>query len=254
MYTHPANNEIDSAMLSKILHDLNYHLNTQVGICAIGGTALMLLDLKKGSLDIDIIPLTHSAEIKKAIEYTISNVKEGKIYIPITENRKEVKKFFVSRNLVIQTFARKLPLEKYGTFLNLPNDFQQFMHEIKTIRWILPEGGREVRMSTRKLLDNIQLYSLGIYDIICTKIFMPRQKDVEDIQSLLNTIPISMRFLGSRKKQLMERFLQYVYANQSNKRVVITGINFYNNLVRKSKTKLLPLPDKILNDYKEYLQ
>lgn len=254
MYEPINSNEIDAAMLSRTFYDLDKHLNNVEAICAIGGTALMLMGLKRASLDIDIIPLGNSSDINNALKYVYENIAKGQIFIPITENKKEVKRYVISKNLIIQTFTRKLPLQKQGEYLILPSDFEQYIHEVKTVRWILPEGGKEIRISTKKIFSNTRLFTLGINDLICTKIFSPRQKDVEDIYALLKHIPLSQRYFVNNKKKLLERFQEYIKFNESNIKVIVTGINFYNKLVSDPKINLLDLPEDFIKKYAQYLQ
>jgi len=220
-------NEIDRVLLSKILDDMDVHLMNPNAICAIGGTALMLLGFKTASMDVDLIPLGNKNEIESAISSTIDNARHGKIAVTITENGAIKEKFPVKRNLVIQTFGSKLPLEKSGEFLILPGDFTEHMHLVKSVPWILPEGGKKINIATKKKFHNLKIYALGPADLICTKIFMPRQKDVEDIEGLFSKINVSMRYFGSKKKLFLERFLKFFYTNEKNTKVAISGLKFY---------------------------
>jgi hypothetical protein len=216
-------NRIDAPMLSKLLWHINSYLRKKVKFCFIGGTALTLLNIREsGSEDIDILLIEESQEIVDALKDTLSDI--TKISIDVNGI-----KYPVPKNIHVHFFSNyELSLSEGLGRLKLPADTIAFMHRIKLLKWVMPENGSVIKIKAAKICPKMEIFTLGIYDLFCTKIFFPREKDKADVLMQLENLPLTMRLFSWRRNELLRRFKNFISANKDNPKLIDNGIKFYN--------------------------
>lgn len=250
MYSGPVKpGMIDAPLLSKILWDLGSHLHSNTSICLIGGSALTVLGIRKaGSEDVDFIALDTHDDFESSMGAVAGSIRNGHLGVTITHDGKTVKQFLIHKDTIIQVFGTEMSISRNEN-LSLPKDFTKYIHKVKKLKWVFPEGGREGYLSSDDILSNLTVYTLGLHDLLCTKIFSPREKDIRDLQTLFREIPLSMKFFSLRKKVLAERFVAFVKENAEKKSLVTNGIVHYE-FFRKNNPRLIEkLPADIINAY-----
>lgn len=234
---------IDMPMLARFINAMTIYLQDNVKLCFIGGSAMTLLGLKnQGSEDIDILLINRTSEIEHAINQVVRNWKHVTIQI---QHEQKTRSYVFNPHTEIQTFSHgRLSMRSMG-YLRLPSDFEKYMKRIHVVEWVMPNNGHIKNVSVNKVFRHIHVYTLGLHDLVCTKIFNPREKDQADLGVIFHELPVSMRFFSWKRKELVNRFMDFVRANQHNKELVRTGINQYNTIRKLYGAYLDPLPDTI---------
>ena len=104
------------------------------------------------------------------------------------------------------------------------------------------------------IFSHLKLFSLNMFDIFFTKLFMPREKDKQDIINMLENFPISMRLFHWHKNNLIDIFKEYIISNHNQPELLLTGINFYKYLQERYPGLLVKLDEQFFKDVSEYIQ
>lgn len=198
---------IDTPLLAKFFYNLDTLVSKKTKIYVLGGTALTLLGIRKeGSRDVDIVCEEHFHEVNAALGTIKNNMRSGKIFIPIMRNKKEVKRFYFPKDAIIQLFGMNITEN-----MRLPEDFDKFAHKLKVIGWVMPEEGKIKMVSCNELFGNITIYTLGLADIFCSKVFAFRERDREDIKAMIEKRGLYFRW---HKKFILGRFQDFWKTNK----------------------------------------
>lgn len=159
-YKNPRTSSIeDLDSLMNLLADLNEPLE----LFAIGGTSMVLKNIKESTKDIDFFTTESYEKIKRLFKK--AGLKE--------ESNSKLCNIWRIKEARVDIF--------YGTILgiNFPDDWKILSEKIKDI-------------------GKIGLYSLNWYDIIITKIARAEKRDIEDIITILKSQKLDFKFLKKR--------------------------------------------------------
>jgi len=226
---------IDAPLLSRFFSTLDSLVNRKVKVYVLGGTALTLVGLRKeGSRDIDISCDDDFNAISESVNKVMASFRAARIFIPITQSGKEVRNYYFPKDAIVQIFGTDLTENK-----RLPEDFHKFAHRLKTIEWVMPEGGVVKSMSCDDLFNHISIYTLGFADIFCSKIFGLRERDRNDLVFMIEHRGLYFRW---HKKFILKRFQEFWKANRNTSEDIKKGaIRTYNWFQEKYPNHLLTL-------------
>lgn len=139
-------------------------LNINIEFFAIGGTAMVLKNIKEATKDIDFLTTLTYKDIKKL--FILAGLKE--------KSSSKLCNIWYLGNIRIDIFYESFIL---GT--SLPEDWKQISEHIRDI-------------------GKLKLYILNWYDIIITKIARSESRDIEDIIKIIKTQKISFNKLKKR--------------------------------------------------------
>ncbi len=169
-YKNPANSSLSELEnFLQLLADLNIELE----LFAIGGTAMILKNIKESTKDIDFITTADYKEIKKL--FFLAGLKE--------KNSSKLCNIWYLNNTRIDIF--------YGNFImgiSLPEDWKNNSENIRT-------------------LGRLKIYILNWYDIIITKIARSEKRDIDDILEIIKTQELDFKKLKERYYKIAETSL-----------------------------------------------
>lgn len=226
---------IDAPLLSRFFFNLDHLIDGKIKVYVLGGTALTLLGLRKeGSGDIDISCNDNSSVLNDALDIVRRNIRAGKIFIPITKGKKEVKAYPFPRDAIVQVFGTSLTEGK-----RLPEDFTRYAHKVKNIEWVIPEGGIIRSLRCDEVFGHIEIHTLGFADIFCSKVFGLRERDRNDITFMIKNKGLYFRW---HKKFILHRFQQFWKANKGTSESIKRGaVQTYNAFQQSFPDHLLTL-------------
>jgi len=166
-YKNPLNTKFED--LEKFLQ-LIADLDTSIELFAIGGTAMVLKNIKEATKDIDFLTTAKYKDIKKLFELAGLEEKESSKLCNI----------WYLGDTRIDIF--------YGEFIlgtTLPEDWEQLSEHIRDV-------------------GKLKLYILNWYDIIITKIARSEPRDIEDILKIMEIDKINFKKLKKRYYELAE--------------------------------------------------
>lgn len=161
------------------LEDLNNFLNLiadlnePLELFAIGGTAMVLKNIKESTKDIDFLTIESYEKIKKL--FTLAGLKEE-------SSDKACNKWRLG-NIRIDIFY-----DGFIMGIPFPEDWKKLSEKIKEI-------------------SKIKIYILNWYDIIITKISRSESRDIEDIIEIIRSQKLDMKFLKKRYYSIAETSL-----------------------------------------------
>ncbi len=166
MYENKYKNIIKTSMKDLDLFlQLLADLDTEIELFAIGGTAMILKNIKEATKDIDFMTTSKYEEIKKL--FNLAGLKE--------KSKSQICNiWYLNETIRIDIF--------YGSFImgtQFPDDWKSLSEHIKNI-------------------GKIELYILNWYDIIITKIDRSEQRDIIDILDIIKKEKIDLDFLKKR--------------------------------------------------------
>lgn len=142
-------------------------LNRDIELFAMGGTAMILKNIKESTKDIDFLTTLKYEELKKM--FKLAGLKE--------KSSSRICNIWYLNNTRIDIFYDAFIL---GTAL--PNDWKELSEHVRSI-------------------GKLKLYILNWYDIIITKIARSEPRDIEDIIAIIRTQKIDF---GKLKKRYYE--------------------------------------------------
>ena len=145
-------------------------LNEEIEFFAIGGTAMVLKNIKETTKDIDFLTTANYKKIKKLFE--LAGLKE--------ESNSKICNIWYLDNIRIDIFYDEFIM---GT--TLPEDSQELSEYIKSI-------------------GKLKLYILNWYDIIITKIARSELRDIKDSIKIIKSQNIDFNKLKERYYKLAE--------------------------------------------------
>jgi len=148
-------------------------LNEEIELFAIGGTAMILSNIKEATKDIDFITTADYAKIKKL--FSLAGLKE--------RSDSKICNIWYFGNTRIDIF--------YGGFIlgtQLSEDWEKLSQHIQTI-------------------GKLKLYILNWYDIIITKIARSEKRDIEDILEIIKKQKIDFKKLKEKYYSIAETSL-----------------------------------------------
>jgi len=204
---------IDAPMLSKVLYFMNTTLPKRTKICLLGGSALTYLGVRtSGSEDVDFLPLNHESDISESLRTVNAHLEKRHLYIEVQDEYGNPKKrYSLPEKAHIQNLGYNL------TSVRLPKAFSERAHKMKKIPWVMPQGGEEINIPTRKIFTRIELYTPDLLDMFMVKLFAGREKDKKDLHALLGSIPKTKRFYTRYAKELRGRMYEYLECNPARK-------------------------------------
>ena len=140
-------------------------LDTEIELFAIGGTAMILKNIKEATKDIDFITTTKYEKIKEL--FNLAGLKEK-------SDSQICNIWYLNEKIRIDIF--------YGSFImgtQFPDDWKSLSEHIKNI-------------------GKIKLFILNWYDIIITKIDRSEKRDIDDIIAIIKKEKIDFKFLKNR--------------------------------------------------------
>lgn len=143
-------------------------LDIKIELFAIGGTAMVLKNIKEATKDIDFLTTSKYENIKKL--FTLAGLKE--------KSPSKICNIWYLGNIRIDIF--------YDSFIigtSLPDDWKEISEHIKDI-------------------GKLKLYILNWYDIIITKIARSELRDIEDSIKIIRTQRIDFNKLKKRYYEL----------------------------------------------------
>ena len=184
-------NTTNAKDLFDLLEPISKFFGKKIKMYALGGTALTILNIKPSTLDIDI------------------NIHSEKDY-------KYICKIFEQINF------KKIGSIRWLTQEGLAFDLFHSSNIMGT--QLLDDCLKKSKLI--KEFDNIELYSLSLYDIIISKLARGDKRDFDDIKSILESKKIDLSYLIERYHKTMQ-----------------------NSIVANSKQKLLDLLDIKFKDW-----
>jgi RNA recognition motif-containing protein len=148
-------------------------LNIEIELFAMGGTAMVLKNIKESTKDIDFLTTSDYKKIKKLFD--LAGLTE--------ESDSKLCNIWHLNNTRIDIFYNEFILG-----IPLPDDWKEISEHIKDI-------------------GKIRLYILNWYDLIITKIARSELRDIEDILSIIKTQKIDFAKLKKRYYGLAETSL-----------------------------------------------
>ena len=148
-------------------------LNEPIELFAIGGTAMVLANIKESTKDIDFLTCESSTKIKKL--FSLAGLKE--------ESPDKVCNTWRLKGIRIDIFY-----DGFIMGIPVPDDWKKLSKEIKQV-------------------GKIKIYSLNWYDLIITKISRAESRDIEDIVQILQKENLDFEFLKTRYYSLAETSL-----------------------------------------------
>ena len=165
------------------LEDLNNFLNLiadlnePIELFAIGGTAMVLKNVKESTKDIDFLTTESYEKIKRL--FSLAGLKE--------ESPDRICNIWRMDKTRIDIF--------YGGFImGIP----------------FPEDWKEKSEKIREI-GKIKLYILNWYDLIITKISRSEKRDIEDILNIIKSQKLDFKFLKKRYYSIAETALIHEY-------------------------------------------
>jgi predicted nucleotidyltransferase len=155
--------------LYELLRSLSPYLEHSVPFYALGGTALTILGIKASTLDVDI---------------AISTKKD----------------YEAIHSLFEKIGFKKLGVLRYQTQEGLFFDLFQAPDILGTV--LLPDFTEKATFI--RTIGSIELYTLGLEDIIITKLARGDSRDFDDIKSILDTQSVALPALVFCYKETME--------------------------------------------------
>ncbi|MBD3204423.1 hypothetical protein GF327_09100 [Candidatus Woesearchaeota archaeon] len=155
----------------EIFLNLLADLDQEIEIYAMGGTAMILKNIKESTKDIDFLTTNTYEEIKKL--FKIAGLIE-------TDKSKLCNKWLMDNKIRIDIFYDDFIL---GT--TLPDNWKNMSEHIKTI-------------------GKIKLSILNWYDIIITKIARSEKRDIQDSQEIIKSQDIDFNRLKKRYYKIAE--------------------------------------------------
>ncbi|MCX6746646.1 MAG: DUF6036 family nucleotidyltransferase [Candidatus Pacearchaeota archaeon] len=159
--------ELDSIL--NLLADLNEPLE----LFAIGGTAMILKNIKESTKDIDFLTTEKQEKIRKL--FTLAGLKE--------ESSNKICNIWRLNDIRIDIFYD-------GFILGIP----------------FPEDWKRLSEKIREV-GKIKLYILNWYDLIITKISRSETRDITDIIAIIKSQKIDFKFLKKRYYSIAETAL-----------------------------------------------
>ena len=139
-------------------------LNKEIELFALGGTAMILANIKESTKDIDFLTTQNYEQFRKLLQ--LAGLKE--------KNTTQLCNSWYLNNIRIDFF--------YNEFIlgySLPDDWKHLSIQLKSI-------------------GKIKLYILNWYDIIITKLARSEERDIIDIQSIFKSQKIDFTILKER--------------------------------------------------------
>jgi len=152
-----------------LIADLNEHLE----LFAIGGTAMVMKNIKEATKDIDFLTTESYDKIKRL--FTLAGLKE--------ESPNKVCNIWRLGKTRIDIFYDGLIMG-----ISFPKDWITLSEKIKNI-------------------SKIKLYILNWYDLIITKISRAEKRDIEDIIAIMKSQKLDMNLLKERYYSIAETAL-----------------------------------------------
>lgn len=165
MYENKYKNSTNTAMsdLNSFLQ-LIADLDTDITFFAIGGTAMVLKNIKESTKDIDFLTINDYEEIKRL--FTTASLKEK-------SSSEACNIWYLNNKIRIDIFYNSM----FG--FALPSDWKELSEHVKTI-------------------GKLKLYILNWYDIIISKIARSERRDVEDCIAIIKSQKIDFKKLKER--------------------------------------------------------
>ncbi len=148
--------------------------NVEITLFAIGGTAMVLKNIKESTKDIDLLTTNPYGEIKKL--FTIAELKEK-------SDSKVCNIWYLNERIRIDMFYNSNLLG-----FALPKDWKELSEHIKTI-------------------GKLHIYVLNWYDIIISKIARSEKRDIEDCLAIIKSQKIDFKKLKKRYYEVAETSL-----------------------------------------------
>ena len=145
-------------------------LDTEIELFAIGGTAMVLANIKEATKDIDFLTTLDYKTLSKL--FKLAGLEE-------TDNTKLCNKWFLS-NTRIDIFY-----DEYILGISLPDDWRKLSEHIRNI-------------------GKVKLFILNWYDIIITKIVRSEKRDIEDILKIIKRKKLDFNKLKQRYYDLAD--------------------------------------------------
>lgn len=145
-------------------------LDEEIEFFAMGGTAMVLKNIKEATKDIDFLTTTDYNKIKKMFE--LAELRE--------ESSSQLCNIWYMGKTRIDIF--------YGAFIlgtTLPNDWKELSEHVRNI-------------------GKVKLYILNWFDIIITKLARSETRDIDDILGIIKTQKIDFKKLKERYYELAE--------------------------------------------------
>lgn len=169
-YKNPINSNLSELEnFLQLLADLNVELE----LFAIGGTAMILKNIKESTKDIDFITTADYKEIRRL--FSLAGLKE--------KNSSKLCNIWYLNNTRIDIF--------YGNFImgiSLPEDWKNNSENIR-------------------IIGRLKIYILNWYDIIITKIARSEKRDIDDILEIIKTQKLDFKKLKERYYKIAETSL-----------------------------------------------
>ena len=145
-------------------------LDEEIEFFAMGGTAMVLKNIKEATKDIDFLTTTNHNKIKKMFE--LAGLKEK-------SNSKLCNMWYMDKTRV------DIFYDVFILGITLPDDWKELSEHVKNI-------------------GKVKLYILNWFDIIITKLARSETRDIEDILDIIKTQKIDFKKLKKRYYKLAE--------------------------------------------------
>ena len=146
-------------------------LNEKIELFAIGGTAMVLKNIKESTKDIDFLTTANYEDIKRL--FNLAGLKE--------ESSSQVCNIWKLNNLRIDIFYSQFIM---GTAL--PEDWKELSEHVRDI-------------------GKVRLFILNWYDIIITKIARSEPRDIEDILTIIKKGRVDFKKLKERYYSIADK-------------------------------------------------
>ncbi|MEA3379050.1 MAG: nucleotidyltransferase [Nanoarchaeota archaeon] len=159
-------NLTDLEIFLQLIADLDQELE----LFAIGGTAMVLKNIKESTKDIDFLTNANYETISRL--FLAAGL--------IEKSKSKLVNIWFMKEIRVDIFY-----EEYILGISLPDDWKQLSEQIKTI-------------------GKIKLYILNWYDLIITKIARAEKRDYEDIMAIIKTQKVDFKKLKKRYYDISE--------------------------------------------------
>lgn len=148
-------------------------LDREIELFAIGGTAMVIKNIKESTKDIDFLTTLDYNTLKEL--FTLAGLEE-------IDDSKLCNKWYLDKRRIDVFF------DEFIMGIALPNDWKKISEHIKDI-------------------GKLKLYILNWYDVIITKIARSEPRDIEDVLEIIKTQKIDFNKLKRRYYKLAETSL-----------------------------------------------
>lgn len=149
-------------------------LNIDIELFAIGGTAMVIKNIKESTKDIDFLTTTNYKILSKLLK--LAGLREA-------SKSKQPGIWYLNDKIRIDIF-----FDEFIMGITLPDDWKKLSEHIRDI-------------------GNLKLYVLNWYDIIITKIARSEARDVEDSVLIIKKMNLDFKILKTRYYDLAETSL-----------------------------------------------